>query len=172
VGNFNAPFRGLVNFLESTTDGRAPDTWVGTLQSIIDVEKFIALNKRERLIGGPVAAGGFVGPWAPTFLTVLPNEALLLLNMSIQATIPIGLQARISPAVQMPHTFGGGTTAFKVGQSAFNSLTVIAADLRAYMDVAPFLIPPGAVCGGLTEEISALTAFNAFVTIDFVRVRL
>jgi len=170
MGNLQARMPGLVSYLDLATEGRAPGDLAGIVQGYVDLERHLDLQKRERAIVSGVAAGGVVGAYA--FLTVPPAEAWKIIAYTIQTSVlPIGLNVQIAPVLQLP--MGGGNQNFLIGDPQTNRGLGFATEIAAcWGENLPFIAPPGTILGGLTQAISALTAFTASLTVDFVRLRL
>lgn len=168
-----ARFGALVNALELNSQGASPGALSEVIAGVYNLADHLYLPRRERFSLGPVAAGTAAGDWAfATGGTVPSNETWLLLQYSIIATIPIGTTVEFSPAVQMPLTGGGGNSAYQIGPAQGNTLSALASAIRAYMDRPYFLMPPGSILAGVTHQLSAATAFNAFGNCEFVRFRI
>jgi len=166
--------KGLVAFLDLNTSGIGPGSLAEQAVATLDILPFISLAKRERIATGTVAAGTGAGDWnfsaASPSGVVAPNEAWLVFNYHVQASIALGLTAAIQPTFWA--SVAGGSTVIPVGPPVSNGSSALASVLRAPSYGVPFWMPPGAFLGGLTPWLSAATAFNAVGVADVVKFRL
>jgi len=173
VSNFNALARGLVSLLDATTAGRGPGTLTEILQGTIDLEPFFLLAKRERIATVAIPAGGSNTTWSGFGIAngfVPPNEAWLLNALTVRGTIPIGTRASITANVQLQGSFG--FEAFPIGETRNYTGTLAESFVAGAVLSDPLILPPGSLLGGNTSNLSAATAFNAFIIADIVRIRL
>lgn len=173
MGNVTQFPRGLLALLGATTEGRNPDELQRSLSSVVDLLPFYALNLRERVFFANTAAGGAAGEWDFTAVQgeVPANQAWLVYNYTIRATIPLGLTAGITPVLRMQAS--GATVGFAVGPRGVTANATLANELTVSSPFqVPFFAPPGAKFGGVTSDLSAATAFNAQGWVDFVRLRV
>jgi len=171
MGNLNARMPGLVNYLDLITEGRAPGDISGQVQGQVDLSDFVLLGKRVRRISAAVAAGGAVGSFAfAADFTVPANEAWMLVAYAVTFQVPAGIGAVIAPAVQMQ--CGAGLQSFPLGAPFRSFQTVNTTSSFIHAENLPFLVPPGSIMGGITEELTGVTAFNATGLIDYVPIRL
>lgn len=161
--------KGLVAYLDLNTGGAGPQALSDQLIGTLDLSQFFNLYKRERNFESGKAAGTSAGGFAFTTLTVPGNEAWLVINQSISAVLPLGLNAQMACAYQAQS--GGAVASYMTGEPVSLATVGIAGALFCKNSEA-FVIPPGAIPAGITLAISAATAFNATCALDFVRFRL
>jgi hypothetical protein len=165
--------RGLLALVGALTDGKNPDELQRSISSVIDLLPFYSLNLRERVFFANTAAGSAAGEWDFTSVQgeVPANQAWLVYNYTIRATIPIGLTCSLTPVLRMQAS--GATVGFAVGPKVEATNSTLANQLTVSSPFqVPFFAPPGAKFGGVTADLSAATAFNAQGWVDFVRLRV
>lgn len=171
----NATLAALTSALELNAQGAVPQSLADQIAMTFAAEEYVYLRKRERVFlgGAGVAAGTGAGSWAfaTTGGLVPQNEAWLILYYSVSAVIPIGLQATLQAACQMPFTSGGAAASFALGQPARNASSALASNVFSFSH-RPIVLPPNGILSGITTELSAATAFNAFGVVDLVRLKI
>lgn len=173
MGNITQFPRGLLALLGALTDGKNPDELQRSVSGVVELLDFYSLNLRERVFFSNTAAGTAAGEWDFTAVQgeVPANQAWLVYNYTVRATIPLGLQCGITPVLRMQAS--GATVGFAVGPKGNTVNATLANELTVSSPFQrPFFAPPGAKFGGVTSDLSAATAFNAQGWVDFVRLRV
>lgn len=172
MGNSNALARGLPAYLDLVTQGRGPGDLAGVMQGVVELDRWLSLQKRERITTTATAAGGANGPWSffSTGGLVPNNEAWILFHYSIRGVIALGTSVGIAPAVQLQQA--AGYEAYQIGDFTSYNGTLATAVVSGCAFPSGLVMPPGAILGGLTINLSAATAFNLTGFADIVRVRV
>lgn len=172
MSNSNALARGLPSYLDLVTQGRGPGDLSGLIQGTVELDKFYSLQKRERIVTTATPAGGANGPWS--FFAngglVPNNEAWLLFHYSLRGVVALGTSVGIAPAVQLQQA--AGYEAYQIGDFTSYNGTLATAVVSGVAFPSGLMLPPGAILGGLTINLSAATAFNLTGFADIVRIRV
>lgn len=173
MGNVNARQPGLVGLLDTITDGKAPGTLVETISGVIDLQQFILLGKRERIVlsaGANNVGAATNGHYAFPALPVPNNEAWLLQAYTVQGTIAAASQMSIQVHAQMP--LAGGNQAFPLGPMSPVLVTGGASQLVTGWATDKLWLPPGTIMGFTVQNSTTGVATTFTGLLDFVRVRL
>lgn len=173
MGNLNARQPGLVGLLDAITDGRAPDTLLGSVQGVIDLREHVFLGKRERVVSTAVAVGAGVGGHfnfaASSGFTVPSSQAWFLYAYTAQGAIAAGANFQLQAHVQMP--VAGGNQAFPIGDF-YNISSTVPNNLVTCYAKQQLWLPPGTILGFTVNSNTAAAPVNITGIADYVRVRV